>query len=642
MSETESGARELARLLASRDLAQLAAHWSNGADIDWTALATPARPQLLELPTYPFARDRHWLPTTPKTAAPPAALLRPTRPAETTVDDLHVLGRTWRPVSAPQTTTSAPTLLILAPTPALSEAIAAAWPGPHRHATPAEAATLIDNAQTPLAIANAMDWETDNGLLPTFALARALHARNLDGASLLHIHRQDAPRPLAAAIAAFARAAAIEVPGIQLRAITVQNAASPATLARIIRAEALANDAAPEILYRNEQRHLPTMTRLPTKGAPDPAIPFRVSGAYLLAGGLGDLGCALAERLMRRYHARIAIIGRRPAIGPVAERLAALRAIGDVHYERADIADPRTLEPAIEALRARSGPFHGVLQMATAPVDGLIGGKSPETVARILRPKIDGTIALDEALANEPLDWFIACSSIAAWHGVAGGADYAYACAWQSHFAATRQAMVDQGQRQGRSLSIAWPQWRYDRHLSAGKLRLLERAGLAPLEADDGLKLIALALAAPSTDVCVLKAAETPLRQIIAAYNAQAGEAAAPAIETELARLSDAELQAYVAYLQSETTPEPVPPTPNVAAGIIEIFCAYLKIDPSQIRPDSRFETFGLDSIKALHVAERLSRKLNVPVDPAMFYEHPTIALLAAAIEGQSMLQAGQ
>ncbi|CAM4025648.1 SDR family NAD(P)-dependent oxidoreductase [Bordetella tumulicola] len=54
-------AKDIAGWIASRDYARLARAWVKGATIDWAALHTTARPRRLSLPTYPFARERHWI-----------------------------------------------------------------------------------------------------------------------------------------------------------------------------------------------------------------------------------------------------------------------------------------------------------------------------------------------------------------------------------------------------------------------------------------------------------------------------------------------------------------------------------------------------------------------------------------------------
>ncbi|MGY0788315.1 SDR family NAD(P)-dependent oxidoreductase [Azospirillum argentinense] len=45
---------------------ELARRWAGGAEVDWRALVAPSdRPPLIDLPHYPFARERHWLPADP-------------------------------------------------------------------------------------------------------------------------------------------------------------------------------------------------------------------------------------------------------------------------------------------------------------------------------------------------------------------------------------------------------------------------------------------------------------------------------------------------------------------------------------------------------------------------------------------------
>ncbi|MGO4777213.1 polyketide synthase dehydratase domain-containing protein, partial [Lysobacter sp. 2RAB21] len=66
-------------LCASRDLAGLAALWTQGGKVEWTRLhdALPMRPPVAGAPVYPFARDRHWAVDfqAMQAAAPPAATL---------------------------------------------------------------------------------------------------------------------------------------------------------------------------------------------------------------------------------------------------------------------------------------------------------------------------------------------------------------------------------------------------------------------------------------------------------------------------------------------------------------------------------------------------------------------------------------
>lgn len=78
--------------LAERDFPRLAAAWADGADVDWRALHGADRTwraRRISLPTYPFARDRHWIEI--KSTARPgvAAALHPLVHANTSTLERH-------------------------------------------------------------------------------------------------------------------------------------------------------------------------------------------------------------------------------------------------------------------------------------------------------------------------------------------------------------------------------------------------------------------------------------------------------------------------------------------------------------------------------------------------------------------------
>jgi polyketide synthase PksN len=58
----ESDAASVADLLHKRALAELARLWVSGHEVDWRPLYGEDQPARLSLPTYPFARERYWLP----------------------------------------------------------------------------------------------------------------------------------------------------------------------------------------------------------------------------------------------------------------------------------------------------------------------------------------------------------------------------------------------------------------------------------------------------------------------------------------------------------------------------------------------------------------------------------------------------
>ncbi len=673
LSETEAGRDEITSLLSRRDLRRLAELWVQGADVDWTSLPMDRAPRPVALPTYPFRRDRYWLPTRPEaTAAPPLA--EPS--AEPEVIDqparIQLFCRTWQPAPAlPHR--RAGTVLVLSRDTALAVSLASIWTGNVKtirvgkgfaeldsHTLQLDPASEDDHAALiaylirteprGFDIVQALDWQAGGGSaggdgpLASILLAQAAQRGEASNARILHLFGQADDRPLDQAVGSLARSAVQESDHCRLRAVGILGPVDPERAATICLEELLAADDAPEVSHGPDGRQSPGIE--PVSVDPKLAtIGFRIGGAYLLVGGLGEVGCAIAERLGRDYRARIAIIGRSEPRGPALERLRKLRDSGlQVHYEACNLTDRPGLHRALASIRGQFGRLHGVLHLARTVEDALLVRKSAASVGRVMAAKVDGSIALDAALAGEELDWFVLCSSLAAWLGLAGGGDYALACAFQSGFARLRQQKVERGERYGRTVAICWPQWRHDKYLNDAKLRRLAAEGLQTIDARDGLRIIEQAMQADRTEVAAVKGTERAFHRLTLAYRQDTAPlVAAPSVDpddgfaAELGRLTDAELSAYLVHLRP-AEPEPAAPSEDAEQVVLETICAFLKVPADRFDADAEFAAFGLDSIKALHVSERLQKRLGVQIDPAMFYEYPRIGAFAKALSGRSAM----
>jgi phthiocerol/phenolphthiocerol synthesis type-I polyketide synthase E len=127
---------------------------------------------------------------------------------------------------------------------------------------------------------------------------------------------------------------------------------------------------------------------------------------------------------------------------------------GEVRVIAADVSDRRAVRRALDTAAARFGALHGVFHLAGVPGDGMVHFRDPADIARVLAPKVTGTVVLAEALAGRPpLDFFVSFSSRAAIDGLAGSADYAAANAFQDAYTAVLR------RREVPAISINWPSW---------------------------------------------------------------------------------------------------------------------------------------------------------------------------------------
>ena len=310
-------------------------------------------------------------------------------------------------------------------------------------------------------------------LLHLLNLGRAMAEVNCDIASLLLLSRGAArvagdaslPNPGAACLSGAMGPLASEM---QLAVSMVD--LGPAPSARdleLLVAEQPEGECA-LLAYRHGQRLKLQFQRI---HLPLPECPrLRESGVYLITGGLGGLGMTLAKHLAASKPVKIALLTKR-AIPPtgalefyvagggdwagVMDSLESLRRSGsEVLLLQADVADRAALTEAVEAVERQWGQINGVFHTAGVLADALVPLQTPGLIDAVLAPKVEGTINLDDILAERQLDFMMLYSSTSVSEGIPGQAVYAAANAFMDGFAQSRAAA-------GRSImAVNWAAWR--------------------------------------------------------------------------------------------------------------------------------------------------------------------------------------
>ena len=127
---------------------------------------------------------------------------------------------------------------------------------------------------------------------------------------------------------------------------------------------------------------------------------------------------------------------------------------GEIVVAAADVTDAAQVSAAVDDAVRRFGTIHGIVHAAGTLRDGLIQLKTPDDARAVLAPKIAGALALDRALGDRPLDFFVMFSSVSPILGLAGQVDYAAANAFLDAFAEHRSAT-----RPGHTVSVNWGAW---------------------------------------------------------------------------------------------------------------------------------------------------------------------------------------
>jgi NAD(P)-dependent dehydrogenase (short-subunit alcohol dehydrogenase family)/acyl carrier protein len=181
--------------------------------------------------------------------------------------------------------------------------------------------------------------------------------------------------------------------------------------------------------------------RPPAAGLHDAVKRVRADASYLIVGGLGGFGLALARRLAQRGAGRIILVSRRGHVDEAAAAIMAdMRALGtEIVVCAADASLQSDLDSVIADI-SPDKPLRGVFHTAMTLADALISNLDEARIASVLRSKIDVAVCLERAAAHHALDWFVLFSSAAALLGNPGQAHYAAANAWLEGMARRRRA----------------------------------------------------------------------------------------------------------------------------------------------------------------------------------------------------------
>ena len=513
-------AREEQHLLAS-----VGRLWLAGVPLDPYALSAHERRRRVPLPTYPFERRRFWLPRPaadrPRAAPAETAPAPPGDDARRELADWFYLPSWRRSLPPPRALPEGGFLIfgeqsgeqggsltaaVAARLRAAGRPVAIAVPGPRfavlgddlfalRPGEPEDCEALwaalaaagqgpptilhLWSAGEPAGGAAGADAELERGFYSLLALAGAL-ARSAGGAPLdlwvvsrgVHdVAGGEAVVPERAALLGPCRVIPLELPHVACRALDLALDAAAGEAADRLLAEVAARPREAVLAYRGRQRWSEDFepARL---AAPGSNAPVRPGGVYLVTGGLGGVGHALARWLAARG-GRLVLLGRSElpprgdwdellataaagdaAVEPVARRLRRLRDLeesgAEVMWAAADVADRAALARVKGAAIDRFGAVHGVVHAAGVPGGGVLALRRRAEAAAVLAPKVQGTRALAEVFPPEELDVFVLCSSLNSVLGAYGQADYCAANAYLDAFAAARP---------GRVLSIAWDRW---------------------------------------------------------------------------------------------------------------------------------------------------------------------------------------
>ncbi len=423
--------------------------------------------------------------------------------------------------------------------------------------------------------------------------------------------------------------------------------AAPAVpaLAALLAAEIRAGEPADQIVaIRSAERWLRRYERqstaVPTDGCPS----WRREGVYLITGGLGGIAMALAEHLFRSVGARLVLLGRStlppreewPLLVAAADTdtdlarklrgVLALEAAGaEVLALSADVADQRAIGAAVAEALEHFGAIHGVIHTAAVPPQGLVQLKTRQLSAEILAPKVQGVLALEEALSTAPpLDFLLLFSSTS---GITGGGpgqvDYAAANAFLDSYALLPS-------RHRRVAAIAWGEWQWDSwsqglegfHQEAQEFfrESRRRFGISFTEGMEAVERIL------SGDLSSMVVSTLEFQTLLEGSQ-----------DFSVNKMFDAIAESRQSQVASHSRPvlgvEYVAADSELEREIGDIWQRVLNLESVGI--DDNFFDLGGTSLIGLQVVNEIKSALDVELSPVALYEAPTVRSLARLLNAE-------
>jgi len=650
----ESGATYLRALVHAGDRERLARLWTLGVDIDWRALRGSGTAARVSLPTYPFERQRYWLPVSPSSVPtpPPARMADPVVATARREDapKRMTYGFRWDAAPMPDAPSaqSGPSILVL-DTSGSDAAMAmfghvGADDGRDRIVVRcADAFRRLDADQFDVRAGVEDDFKAvfaDAQRLPRVVLHLYGHGDAEAGSlvaadALLHIAKAGvasghalrivsvatcAPRqvvPGHAALSGFLKSLCQEQPGFTATHLLIEAPSADATaiVSREIarrpggRVEELRY--APADASGHRERLARRLEQRPPPSGVAPQSRLKHGGVYLITGGLGGLGLLFAEYLAKEYAARLVLVGRSAPSADSERRLARVRAnAGGLVTLRADVSNPDDAARVAADTRRAFGRIDGVIHAAGVTRDAYVIRKSVDELHAVAAAKVAGTLHLDRATAGDPLDLFVAFSSLAGAVGNAGQGDYAFANAYLDAFVASREALRVAGLRHGRACSIGWPLWEEGgMQLTVEQIAALTaRTGLAPMPTLEGLRQFEDTLRSDPVHDVVLYGVPGKIDAYLDALQGHREHSAGDAPVT-LPAGSDL-LERTLAYVR----------------GLIG---TEIKLDPEAIDVHERIESYGLDSVAITSLNAKLESDLG-DLPKTLLYENETVSEVAS------------
>ncbi len=318
---------------------------------------------------------------------------------------------------------------------------------------------------------------------------------------------QSVVKPEQAMVLGFAKNLVYELAGKMRAVIDLSDASTPNLDAAVkVMTQELSH---PWLSIDNAQVYMPKLLRQESAiQLNTDSIKLNAEKFYVIAGGTGALGLAIAKWMASKGARHLALLSR-SGIGDRRHELFVLEKGGvQLRLPTLDIANKDSLELELQSLRKErpiGGVIHAAGQFEICPLQELTTNRCMNLMAN----KILGIQWLDELTREDELEFFVGYSSIASVWGSAGN----------FHYTAANQvvdAVIQRRKQAGKvALGINWGPWAESGMVSEDSAEQAQKRGLNMMEKVLGTQVFGRLLGTDVTQMVVADIHWQPFRAVM-------------------------------------------------------------------------------------------------------------------------------
>lgn len=397
--------------------------------------------------------------------------------------------------------------------------------------------------------------------------------------------------------------------------------------------ELLLTDRYSEICYRDGNKYRAILDKIQTKDdflsktkGIDPNLLFKHNEVLLVTGGTRGIGLLCARHWVKYYGVKRLVLTGKEKIPPRNEWDEFLRSepssslaakINDFLALEAQgvkllvlnlpLDNDSALDDCIQNIKMEMGPIAGVFHCA-GTVDSHTPAfirKSPETIRRVFEPKIQGAQALINIFKLESIRFFVLFSSVAGTLPTlsVGQSDYAMANGYMDYLAQLNHSHMP-------IVSVQWPNWQ---QTGMGEVtnRAYLQSGLKGLSDELGLRLLQEILTGDFAPVVLPAYIDNTLWNDKKSSIFTIPERIDPVVD--------------VVHSVKKPAPDSSQLKKLTIFWLLGLFSQELKIAVEELDEETHFQDYGVDSILLVQILIAINKAIDAEIDPSIVYEHSTI-----------------